>query len=482
MFNAEALGILIGAAVLIAGGAGKVDVDFVGVFLCPLGEDVEGFGALGDLNGFGPPFGEGDACCPAGAGGFVLFRGVAGELQGAVEAGLAVADEGGGIGDEAALGGLGERGEGEGDALARGGEGTRDVDVDVVAAAGAEGVAAVADGGESLAGFDALAGTDDKGAGAEVGVVGELAVVVLDGDEVAEAAAEGVLAFAAVPGVDDAAAHGNDTTAGAEADGSDVPGVETAAPVGGATVGALGDDPVFAGGGGQAVALVDGDEQARGGTLDAARVFDHEPVFAGGEAAGVAGEQVSAADLERGERGDELPGVGGAVGGEMNDAFAGHAGALERDVRFAGGIFVAGDAADEEAAGHGGVGAERELALVEDGAAEDDADRPFAGARGLFKTGEGHLRNEAHEGGGGESVVVDEVHDLGAGGEPFDGEPGLIGGAREKETEENAALGIVDGGDGFADRAAVFAGGEGESAFGYLLRLERGGGEEQEEG
>lgn len=132
MFYTEAFSIFVGATVLVAGGAGEVDVHFVGCFVCPGGEDIEGASAFGNSDDLCPPFGETNPCGPEGVGGFFLFGG-AGKLDGTVVLDVATAGEGDGIDDHSAFGGIGDGGEVERDALACGGEGASHMSMNVIA-------------------------------------------------------------------------------------------------------------------------------------------------------------------------------------------------------------------------------------------------------------------------------------------------------------------------------------------------------------
>lgn len=197
-----------------------------------------------------------------------------------------------------------------------------------------QGVTAVADDGKGLARFYTLAGAHDEAACAEVSVVAEFPVFVLDGDEVAEAATLGVLPLAPIKGVDDASAHCSDAAATAHTYGSDIPGMETAAPVRRASVGALGDHPLFSSGGRKGVAVFSLYEKARRGTLSAVCVLNNDPVFAGSEAG-----RIASGDAARGcglglHGSNELPGVGWAVDGEVDDALRVEARAIELEICF----------------------------------------------------------------------------------------------------------------------------------------------------
>lgn len=160
--------------------------------------------------------------------------------------------------------------------------------VDVIATSLPQRVTAVADDCQGLADLDSLTGFNDECAGAEVGVVAEFAVLVLDGDEVSEAATVGVLSLAAIKGVHNAAPHRRDTAAAAQTDRSDIPGMETAAPMGSASVGGLGDHPLFTGGSGERVTLLALDEEAGWRALGTVGILDDDPILAWCEMRGVA--------------------------------------------------------------------------------------------------------------------------------------------------------------------------------------------------
>ena len=319
-------------------------------------------------------------------------------------------------------------------------------------------MAAVADDGEGLACFDALTGSDNEGAGAEVGIVAVFAILVLDGDEVTETAALGILPLSAIKRVDDATAHGGDTAAAAQTDRSDIPSVQTAAPVGGAAVGALGDHPLFASGGGKRVTLLTLDEEPGGCALCTIGILDDDPIFAwcqarriaGGDATGVCG-------LGR-QGSDELPGIGGAIDRKMDDAPGIEPSAIELDISFRWAAFDAADTANGEALCGGGIALDGELAFVKDKATGHDADAPLARFGGLFKASQGHLGDEAHQGCRGELFVIEELHHLRTGGEPLYRESANARATGEQEAKEDLAFCIVDGGDRAPDGAAVFAG------------------------
>lgn len=107
------------------------------------------------------------------------------------------------------------------------------------------------------------------------------------------------------------------------------------------------------------------------------------------------------------------------------------------------------------------------------------ADAPFAWFGCLFKAGQGHLGDKAHEGCGRELFIVEELHHLRARGEPLDSQATNARATGEQEAEEDLTFCVLDGGDGTTDGAAVFAGRKGEGALGDLLRVGKTG-EEQE--
>ena len=118
----------------------------------------------------------------------------------------------------------------------------------VVAASLAERVAAVANGGEGLARLDALSGFYDESAGAQMGIVAEFTIVVLDRDEVSEAVAARVLVLSTVESMDNTRAHRDHAAAAAQAHRGDVPGMQTAAPMRGSAVSTLSNHPLLASG------------------------------------------------------------------------------------------------------------------------------------------------------------------------------------------------------------------------------------------